>query len=378
MYYRNKIIYLTILVGIGSFFVFTFLSGFQFNHNAETPQLSAAPRQVQLSAQPKRETPVPAIVARPVLRQKNPVIQQEPDRMAQLEDALRSKDEAAIQTAIDGLEDCADCLELIATYFDDPIQNTADKIALGKALMQPATQAETLILVNIILNAHLSDDVELKAGLLQALGNAQTPESAAALITVITKGVSDLDFYQLPEDLQLAIQNAIRLNPFPEATGQMLTVHYNNQASPDVVQELENIQQPVMLSMLAKQAYNGGDIAKTEHLTHLLTTIDDPHTLDGLMLLGVNDVMTIDETNGRAYVWVSEHAGAFDQDHYAAYLSNFDTNATQRSAAAFALAASQDSASVLAALEKASLYETDPLVSSNLVSAINLLLERTK
>lgn len=150
------------------------------------------------------------------------------------------------------------CLERIAAFLDDPLQDVADKIALGKALMQSGTQAETLLLINAILYAHLREESELKDGLMQALADAQTPESTAALMRVITESTADLDFQQLPTDLQYAIHKAIRLNPDSEMTGRMLAAHYNSQVSPEIAQDLENIQHPIMVALLQRKPTKAG------------------------------------------------------------------------------------------------------------------------
>jgi hypothetical protein len=130
-----------------------------------------------------------------------------------------------------------------------------------------------------------------------------------------------------------------------------------------------------MVALLAKAAYDSGDIARAEYLTDRLSTIDNPRTLDGVMLLAEHNVMPLDEANERAYAWASAHGDTFDHDHYAASLSDFNANAVQRAVAAFALAASPNTAETRAALAKAYDHENDPLVRSNLQSAMQLMLD---
>lgn len=361
---NGKKIHLAIVVCVSSLAALTFLDGSQLSETAKPPQLSAATGQAQQTES--------------VLGQQDPHVVWEPGHISQLDSALGSKSESLTQTVGDGAEDCVTCLPRTVEFLSNPTQPKAEKIATARSLMQPASQAQTLVLVEAILKAHLAGDDELKTGLLGALGEAQTPESAATFVDIIAKGVSDLKFGQLPDELQFAIRSAIKLNPFPEATGRLLAEHYNSQASPEVAQEFENLQQPVMLSILAKKAYDRGELARTEELTDRLSKMSDPYTLDGLMLLGVNSVLPLDRLNRIAHEWAGEHSGTFNQERYAEYLSNFDTNVTQRSVAAFALAASQDSASALNALEKALNHETDPLVRGNLETAINLVLDRLK
>lgn len=373
MPHRRKLLYLAAVGGVGGFLVYTLFYGRLLTGTAESPQLFGASAQTQQNAEARQNISALALTASSLVRQIIPHYQWEPDRIAQIEAALRSKDEAAIKAVVANIGNCPHCLEHIAAFLDDPFQDVAGKIVLSRLLMQSGTQAETLLLVNAIVSAHLGGKNDLKDGLLQALADAQTQESAAALITVITDGSAGLEFRRLPEELQHAIKKSIRLNPNGEATGQMLAENYNSQVSSEIAQNIEDVKQPIMVSLLAKEAHQVGEIARVEHLVHLLSTMDDPRTLDGLMLLGENNVMPLDETNERAYAWVSEHDDSFDQDHYAAYLSDFDANAVQRSVAAFALAAAQDSKRARAAVEKALYQESDPRVRSHLKSALHLL-----
>lgn len=375
MSYRSKMLYLAVVCGVSGFLVFALFDGRQRNETAEPPQVSAVSRQAQQSAKAKQARATPTLDASAVFRHKNPMIQWEPDRIAQPADTLPFKDDAAIKAGIARMDGCPHCLERIAAFLDDPLQDVAEKIALGKALMESGTQAETLLLVNAILYADLRKESDLKDGLMQALADAQTPESAAALLRVIAERTADLGFQELPEDLQYAIHKVIRLNPDSAMTGRMLTAHYTGQGSPEIAQALENVQHPIMVALLAKEAYESGDIARTEHLTDLLSTIDDPRTLDGLMLLAESNIMPLDEATGRAYAVASELGDTFDHDHYAAYLSDVSANAVQRSVAAFALAASPNTEEARAALEKAYDHENDPLVRSNLKSAMKLMLD---
>lgn len=377
MSYIIKSLYLAALCGVSGFLLFNLFHERQSTETLESPQLVAIERRTQPTVVAKQEIPTPTIAVRSSSQQKNQTLQREPDLIAQLEEVLQSKDETAIKVVVDKVGDCSPCLEHIAAFLDNPLQDVADKIALGRILMQSGTQANTLLLVNAILDAYLREEHDLKDGLIQALADAQTPESAVALTAVLTGDLVDLDFQQLPEELQYAIQKAIRLNPNGEVTGQMLVARYNSQPSPEIVERLQDVRHPVMISLLAKEAYESGDISRVEQLMDLLSTTNDLRNLDSLILLTENNVMPLDEANRRAYKWVNDHSGNFDHDHYAVYLSDFDASPAQRSIAAFALAASRNSESALATLEKAYNYESDTFVRIDLESAINLLLNRS-
>ena len=356
MRYVRRTSCVAVVCGVGGLLVFALFEG----------------RQTSETAAPERETPAPAIAVSPALPRQNPAIQRKPNPITQLEEALQSRDEPAITAALSRMDGCSHCQERLAALLDDPSLEIADKLSLGRALIQAGTQAGTLLVVNAILHASQKEESDLKDGLLQALADAQTPESTAALVGVITGEVADLNFQELPADLQYAIQKAIKLNPDGERTGQLLADSYRR-VSPEIARNLENVQHPTMAALLATEAYASKDMARTEQLIDLLSGMHDPRALESMMSLGKENIFPLEEANRRTYTWATEHGEQADQSRYAAYLSDFDANAAQRSMAAFALAAFPDTEEALSALEKAYDHESDPLVRSNLESAMNLI-----
>ena len=225
MSYRSKMLYLAVVCGVSGFLVFTLFEGRQRHETAEPPASVAAPP-APPTPQAKQARPTPASAAHTAFQPKHPMASVGAGPIGQPAEALPSQDAVAMQADSAGRDGCAHCVERIAAFLDDPLQDVADKIALGRALMQSGTQAETLRLVNAILYAHLRQESDLRDGLMQALADAQTPESTAALLRVITDSAADLDFQHLPEELQYAIRKALRLNPDGAMTGRMLAAQY--------------------------------------------------------------------------------------------------------------------------------------------------------
>ena len=372
-------LYVAVVCGVSGFLaVFILLEGRQRKETAEPPQGSAASRQARPTTQAKQARPTPASAAHTAFQQKHPLPQWTPDHIGQPAEALSSQDAAAITADSAGRDGCAHCVERIAAFLDDPLQDVADKIAWGRALMQSGTQANTLLLVNAILYAHLRQESDLQDGLMQALADAQTPESTVALMRVITESAADLAFQHLPDDLQYAIRKALRMNPDGAMTGRMLAAQYTSQALPEIAQELEHVQHPLMVALVAAEAHKSGYMARTAYLTDLLSTLNDPRILEGVMLLAEHNVLPLEEATGRAYAVASELGDHLPHDHVAAYLSDFDAHTVQRVVAAFALAAPPNTAEARAALEKAYDHEHDPLVRSNLRDAMKLMLNHLK
>lgn len=378
MFSRMKYYICAIVCGLGGLMALALFSAPRNGSIAELPQVTRHPIAVRQGAVHLRQPPSTARTPSPLALLQSPDSRTEPDRRTLLEQTLQSEDETALDAVSAQIDGNSFWLERVAAFLEDPGQSTEERVTLGKELMKSGTQAETLLLINAILHAFITGDSDVADGLIQALADAQTPESAVALTRVITEGSTDLPFQQMPEGLKYAIQKAIRLNPDAEATALALATTYNSQVSSEVVGDLEDVRHPLMLSILAEEAYQSGDSARAGDFVRKLTTIDDPRTLDCLMKLGESSLLPQDEANGKAYAWVSEHSDIFDQDRYAAYLSDFNANVAQRAVASFALAAAPDADSALAALGKAIFHESDPLVLSYLESAKAMLLDRSQ
>jgi hypothetical protein len=300
-----------------------------------------------------------------------------PDPLGRLEQALQSQNVSAIVAAIDPAGNCPECLERIAAFIMDPLQDEDFKISLMKALMQSETRERTLLLVNVIMSVHLAEQYDLKERLLQLLADVHTTESSQALMTVVTGETTDVDFHQMPEDLQYAIRKAIRLTPDYRATGQMLAESFGSQTSAEAAEALQQIQQPIMTSLLAQEAYRSSDLEKAQEFTNLLSAMDDPRTIEGFMLLGREENVSLDEMTTMANLWARNHSDQYYMDYAEAYLTDPNGDVAQRSIAAFALAASQDSKTALTVLQKVKDEESNPILRAYLDSAIALVMEQS-
>ena len=93
MSYGKKVLYVAVIGVMSGLLVLTLFEGRQRNETAEPPQVSAASRQAQQTAKAQQAIPNSTIAASMALRQKNPMIQWEPDRIAPPEEVLPAKDE---------------------------------------------------------------------------------------------------------------------------------------------------------------------------------------------------------------------------------------------------------------------------------------------
>jgi len=264
--------------------------------------------------------------------------------------------------------DCVGCAQAAQNALQDPSKNLPERLALARALIQQGTYSGTLAVVRAIWHSAIAGDSEAEDGLLQALAEARTQDSAAALAAIVAGEVEVGRFRDLPEELQAAIRKAIRLIPEAEATGRLLAEQYRR-AGPEAAHDLEAIGHPFMVATLAQQAQANGDGEGLGRFTRQLANLDDPKTLDGISSLGETGTLPLEQASAMAYGWVNAHRGQAEPDRYAASLSDAETSPATRSVAAMALAASA-SPNTLAALQKAYGNETDPAVRASLRTAI--------
>lgn len=361
---------LAALCSAGCVFLVIHYSGLQFHDNTPIQEGRQAVGSETKMADPSG-------VSNSLLDQQKSHADWKLDPLHRLEQAFQSQNVSVIVAAINGAGNCPECMERIAAFIMDPLQDEDFKISLMKALMQSETRERTLLLVNVIMSAHLDEQYDLKDRLLQLLADVHTPESAQALMAVVTGETTDVDFQRMPEDLQYAIRKAVRLNPDYRTTGQMLAESFGSQTSAEAAEALQQIQQPIMTSLLAQEAYRNSDLEKAQEFTNLLSTMDDPRTIEGFMLLGRVENASLDEMTTLANLWARNHSDQYYMDYAEAYLTDPNGDVAQRSIAAFALAASQDPKSALAILQKAQHEESNPILRSYLESAIALLMEES-
>ena len=278
----------------------------------------------------------------------------------------------------DAAIDCPECENRILDFLADPSNDEASKTFMTNTWIRPETKGGTLLLVKALKGASNFEQHELKDHLMQLMAGAETSESIKALIAVINGEVPDINFQEFPKDIQYAIQKAIRLSPNSQETAQILAEKFENQSSPEAAEAMIKVGHPMMVYLLAKEAYDKGDLAQAEQLSGTFTSMKDSSALEGIMLLGMGNIVSIDTANQLAYEWASSNSDAINHDHYETYLSEFEADPVQRSVAAYVLAGSSDTERALTALIKAYDNEQDTILQKHYENAMNLLKEQSE
>lgn len=197
---------------------------------------------------------------------------------------------------------CPECTERILEFLSDPANSEADKVAACKDWAKPETKDETLSLLRLLKEAHDAQQNDLKDRLLQILAGADGSEFAELLIAVINGEMPELVFQEFPEDLQYAIKKGIRLNPESEKIGKALADNYNSQQiSPEAAAMIQDVKHPDMIYQLALEADQHGEIEEVRELVQSLQTFADSRTLDVIIRLGKEQIVTEEDAIKSAY-----------------------------------------------------------------------------
>ncbi|WP_373499024.1 HEAT repeat domain-containing protein [Desulfococcus sp.] len=273
-------------------------------------------------------------------------------------------------------ETCPDCVDGILDFLYDPSNDEASKVLMAQNWIKPGTKEEALALVELFNAAHELEQADLKDRLLLVLAGTDSSGATEVLISIVNGEVPTLPFRELPEDLQYAIQKAIRLNPHREKTGKLLAESIEYQATNAALEDLQKINHPMMLFYQAQDADQRGDTQKVNQILESFQDLEDSKTIEGIMLLGKENIVSIEGAGDAAYEWANTHGEVFDQDCYESYLSEPDADPAERSVAAIALTASNEPERALQALRKAYDNEADPDVRYYYEEAISMIMEQ--
>ncbi|WP_417914235.1 hypothetical protein [Candidatus Electronema sp. JM] len=268
---------------------------------------------------------------------------------------------------------CADsaCAERVLSFLNDPANDEAAKVKMAQTWLKPETAEETLSLLHVLKEANETQQHDLADRLRQMLAGADSSESAELLLKILKGEEPNFSLQELPEDLQYEIKKAIRLNP-DKRIGEWLADAFSlPQQSEEVLAAVQDVKHPEMVyELLAKES----DQEKIREQVQSLQSYSDPKTLDVIMRLGDEKILSAEDAAQAAYNWADANGDTFNAEHCAAYLSESERSPAQRAIAAAALAAASDPAQAMAALQKA--YDAE--VDQNLRLSYAEALERVR
>lgn len=208
----------------------------------------------------------------------------------------------------------------------------------------------------------------------EVLEVVESAAPASALVDVIVHGAAGKSFAELPAELQHAVRNTLAAHPDDATKARALAAVSEQRDVPThTLEELERVQHPRVLALLAVQARGRRDFSRSEHLASVVTALDDPRCVEAYAVLAENGVISVYEANDRTYALALRLGEGLAVDRFAPVLSDFESTPQERSVAAFALAGAHQSDAARAALEKALAHAIDPDERRNLESALTRL-----
>ncbi len=255
---------------------------------------------------------------------------------------------------------------------NDPANDMFFRLEIAKALVQSGSEDGASHVFRAIIDAHSGEDYIFKENLIQILlGVSSSVETAGMLTDMLTgKASFSSDLSEIPGDIAYVIKTAIRLMP-DETVGDMLAQRYYNETIEENKKILLEIGHPVMIARVALDAFSQGDNENADRLLAELAGVEDHLAIKGIMLLAREKSMSMDNVSNMLAIWSSINMDN-DQTHfsYVEYLGNAEFSPEERAAVVFAIANEENKEMAIAALQKAQLFEEDPLVQQYISDAL--------
>lgn len=296
--------------------------------------------------------------------------EKKPDIINGLKSAVFAENEFTGEMLHENTPACADSIDKLIQNLNDSSNDNISRINSAKDLIKSKTKEGVLSVLKAIIDAHKQQDYDIQDSLVQFFSDVDSVH--ADMLTDILTGKSPVssDLFEMPEDLTYAINNAIRLMP-NEIVGEMLAQKYN-EASEEEKMKLMAIKNPVMIARVAADAYGQGDYETANKLIVELVGVENNLAIKGMMMLAREQTISLNNAGNMLSSWYAINAhDAQTHFMFVEYLGNAEFSPEERSLAALAMVNGNDKEKAIAALEKAQLFEENPLVKENIDEALS-------
>ncbi len=291
----------------------------------------------------------------------------EPNLVAEVR-ALRI-DESELRRRSGEMVGCDDCVSRLIPILLDPTASLEQRLAAAELLAASGTFEGTRALLQALLDAGAARDDPAVEGILHVLANLDSPQAAAALVDFLS---GDLEGLDITVPLVPFIHKVLTSMSAESQVGTLLIEAFRRTASAEVRARLEAFKHPQLEAVRLIEAWQLGNREAAEQSLERLLGNQTPAALEGLILLAREAAVPLESLNSIAFDWARD-SGPQVYDTLLEHLTRFDASAAERSMAAHGLAGLGPDAE--SALRKALAYETDPVVSEQLESAISTLHE---
>ena len=293
------------------------------------------------------------------------------DYIEELRLAVESGDEFSAQMAIESAASCEARIVEMIQILDDPSYDNLFRKQIARALIKSGDLEGISSVVKSIIAAHNNEGQDFKDELMQTLVDVDSVETAETLADILLGNASFYEREKMPDDVIYAIMKAIRLTP-DEKIGEALAQKYFDASSEEEKKILSEIKHPVMMALLAADAYEHKDSRAGDRFMEQLAGTDHRSAINGIMTLANENAVKLDTVANMMSFWQMAHPeDTLTHDIFVEYLINPEYSPEERAVAAYAIGYENDKDMAILALQKAQLHENDPNVKKYIERALS-------
>lgn len=298
--------------------------------------------------------------------------------LATFRSAIARGDVAGIKAVLERTPGDPGLADALKVMMNDPSADAAMQRYAAEALVRIGTVESVQYVLGQLLAAYRSSDTD-RANLLLASLEAPTSTEGMKVLFDFLLGRGNFARTQetLPAEAMAATRKALLAAPDREAVGNLAAKLYldpsvmsNNVAMWEL---FDGVSHPLMLAQLATRAYQENLPDNAAQFLDRLSQSDDQSVVQAIVQMVPNQSVPLDDAALALHDWSLAHQQAATPGLYIEYMTDRNLPPEQRSVAAFGLAGSSNPEYAKQAMEKALGLETDPVVRTNLQTALTIL-----
>jgi hypothetical protein len=295
-----------------------------------------------------------------------------------LRSAVGMGDANAIRSVLERAPQDAALADTLKGMMNAPGTDAAMQRYAAEALVRIGTGESVQYVLGQLLVAYRSGDSDRANGLLAALETPTTADGMKVLFDfLLGRGNFARTQEAVPAEAMAATRKALLAASDREAVGNLAAKLYldpqvmtNNVAMWEL---FDGVSHPLMLAQLATRAYQENLPDNAAQFLDRLSQSDDQSVVQAIVQMVPNQSVPLDDAAMALHDWSLVHQQAATPGLYIEYMTDRNLPPEQRSVAAFGLAGSSNPEYAKQALEKALGLETDPVVRTNLQTALTIL-----
>lgn len=299
--------------------------------------------------------------------------------LAQLRSAVaENMDPAEVRSILERVPQDPGLVRELQALLNDAGAGKALQGYAAEALMRAGTAESVQSVLDGLLAAVRADDSDRIDWLMSAMVAPTTTDGIHVLFDLLLgRGAYAQSAELLPPEVLAGARKALLMAPDREAVGNWAAQLYLDpevMANTEAMWELfDGVSHPVMLAQLAARAYEENLPENASQFLARLGESGGQGVVPALVQMASGAAVPLDDAAAVLYDWSLGHPEDALPGLFIDYMSDSGRPPEQRSVAAFGLAGTADREFAKQALEKALDSETDPVVRTDLRTALSLL-----